>query len=146
MHPGPRSRQRLTYAIAAVALTVAAVFAFAGPARADVAAYAWPSSVAQGDSVGIYVSTDAPFVSLIIYRRGADFVQMAEYDSLPGINQTVPPSVWSVGCGWRVTKRVPIPANWPSGVYEAYASAPGYGSYYGIFTVREDDPGSTSRI
>src|SRR5262245_25209706 len=111
-----------------------------------VQAYAWPTSVDQGDSVNIYVSTTEPAIDMYIYRRGSSLVQMAYYPGLPGRDQVIPASVWANGCGWIVTKRVPIPATWPSGVYYALCQAPGVGSWYAIFTVREDQPGSTASI
>lgn len=117
-----------------------------GAGSMTLEAYAWPVSVAQGETVGVYVSTDQPFFNVFVSREGASSVSYATYLSLPGPLQAVPDSAWATGCGWAPSLLIPIPESWPSGVYYALVAVPGLGSRYAIFTVRESQPGSTARI
>jgi hypothetical protein len=118
--------------------------AAAGPFVAE--GYAWPPCVAQGDTVGLYVSTDGNFFDLEVRRLGYASVPHYQEAHLPGLLQTVPDSAWSEGCGWVPSKLLPIPSFWKSGVYEveikpqAGVSSPAYA----LFVVREDDPAHSS--
>jgi hypothetical protein len=122
------------------------VFLLPNPLRSAVLdGYAWPPSVAQGDTLGLYVSCDAPAFDIEIVREGAATVSYLVIPGLPGVLQAVPDSAW-LGAGWSQTCAVAIPPEWPSGVYYARLLAPGISVRHAVFVVREDAPGSTARI
>src|SRR5262245_54191523 len=108
--------------------------------------YAWPTSVLQGDTVSICFSCNQPKVQLQIFRYGATNVRYAFYDSVAVSLQAVPDSAYLKGCNWTPTLRVPIPDNWPSGVYAAQVFMLGGITCHAMFVVKERYPASTSRI
>jgi len=112
----------------------------------SVDAYAWPPSVAQGDTVGLYASTDANWLNLTIHRVGEDTTSYYSAHHLAGVQQVVPDSVWETGCGWSPTLLLPVPETWPSGLYLAEFRTNGESKWedYAVFVVREDDPASSS--
>lgn len=138
---------RISLPAAAALAVLAAPLAGPGPSGAAVVeGYAWPSSVAQGETVGVYVSTDQPFYNLYVSREGGASVLYASYPSLPGTLQPAPENAFALGCDWSPSLRLPIPDSWPSGVYYVRISVPSVLTRYAIFTVRENQPGSTARI
>lgn len=108
--------------------------------------YAYPPSVAQGDSIGIYVSTDAPAFDLRIRRDSPHSGIRLSAGAIPGREQPVRPAPWENGCGWGASYTVAIPPDWPSGVYLCDLSVGTQVLGHALFTVREDQPGSTSAI
>jgi hypothetical protein len=108
--------------------------------------YVVPCSVAQGETVSICVSTDVVAFDVQILRVGARDVVVYEAAGVPGFVQAVPESAWA-GCDWIPSLQVPIPDDWPSGVYQvALIPDTPFGTRYATFTVYEDSPGSTGRI
>lgn len=122
----------------------ATILAMSGSGVPFVEGYAWPPSVAQGDTVNVCVSTDAASYDVEVLRLGLVETPMLSMSALPGFVQAVPGSAWA-GCDWDVSFTVPVGADWPSGVYAARLTAP-LSLGHAIFIVREDDPGSTARI
>ena len=112
----------------------------------SIEGYVWPPSAVQGDTVGIYVSTDTTSYDIRILREGASTVQYLEILGLPGVSQVTQVCAWVEGSGWILSHALPIPTDWPSGVYFAELTAPGADTSYAVFTVVEDAPGSTGSI
>ena len=132
------SPHRCLLAAAATLLPAAANATF-------VEGYAWPPSVAQGDTVGLHVSTDAAQFDIEVLREGRNSVSYLTVTGVPGVEHAVPDSAWQ-GCNWPVSYRLAVPASWPSGVYVAKLTAPLANTEHAVFIVKEDVPGSTSRI
>jgi hypothetical protein len=110
-----------------------------------IEAYVSPISVAQGDTIDVHVSIDAPSFDLRILREGFLTVEYLSIDDVPGFAQATPDSAWE-GAGWSPTVSIAIQPDWPSGLYVVELSEPGFWTSFAVFTVREDDPGSTARI
>lgn len=118
----------------------------AGVARAvTLDAYAWPPSVAQGDTVSLCISSSEPTVQVQIIRYGQYTTQVARYDSVLVGEQAVRDSAYAIGCDWTASLRIAIPDSWPSGVYAARVVPSGY-TRYAPFVVRARNPGLTSRL
>ena len=117
-----------------------------GRGAVPIEGYAWPASVVQGDTVGIYVSSTNPILTIDIMREGATQVLMQRFTDVPAFEQAVPESAWATGCGWAPTLQIPIPDSWPSGIYEAKFIGTTFQGTYAVFTVLENDPGSTGSI
>jgi len=128
--------------------TVLMLTVLAPVARADVRldAYAFPTSVVQGDSVWVFVSTDASAFDLRIQRDAAIPVIVLTVENLPGRSQIVPRNAPENGCSWSASYGLRIPPTWPSGVYICELSVGGRTAGHAIFTLRERVPGSTARI
>lgn len=139
----------LSIGVRHLAILGAAAWLLAGVSpAAGTSLYAWPPSVAQGETVGIYVSTDRTTFALDIIREGANPTTFATFDNLPGAVQSVPDRVWEVGCGWEPSLLIRIPESWPSGPYLARFAVRGetVPRSEAVFIVKEDDPGSTASI
>ena len=112
----------------------------------SLGAYAWPMSVQQGDTVGIYVSVRGTSYSLSVRREGATRVEYAHFNGLPAVVQPLPAdSVYSRGCNWNPAVRIAIPDTWPSGVYTALVIGQDT-TFSALFVLRERHPGTTSRM
>jgi hypothetical protein len=134
------------------------VTAITPPAAAFIAGYPTASSVIQGDTLELHVSTDQPTYDLIIEDAFDSELVYASLPALPAERQAVPDSAFAWGCGWPVSVSMPIDGTWPSGVYYArliaavatprgaMAGAVGADTSFVTFVVREDDPGSQSPI
>jgi hypothetical protein len=109
-------------------------------------AYVFPNSVAQGDSVRIYVSTDAPTFDLRIFRDAPTPSTQLAINGISGRNQTVPAKSWEAGCGWSPTVAFAVPQGWPSGVYFCEMTVGGAVAGRALFTLRERVPGSTATV
>jgi len=108
--------------------------------------YCSHTSIRAGDSLAIMVSTNppSPFV-LDLYRlgyyQGKGGRHLGQWGPFKGLTQPDPP----VGeerlreCRWEPSVKVPIPKDWPSGVYlgKLTAEREGLQSYI-IFIVRDD--------
>lgn len=141
MHAPSRTVVSLALLIGALLVSVAAPCADA----LVLDAYAWPPSVAPGDTVRIYVSCSEPTYDLEIYRDGATRQTVLTQSALPGGVQSVPDSAYAKGCDWNPSVVVPIPANWKSGVYVAELDVPDT-LENAVFVVREANPGSGAPI
>jgi len=122
----------------------------AGAARADepIEGYATPLSVVQGDTVRLHVSSTESASQIRILASWNSGV-VATYPSVPTAAYAVPESAYAYGAGWPVTLAIPVPGSWVSGIYYAELLPAGHplsDRRYCVFVVREDQPGSTSRI
>ncbi|HET7236929.1 MAG TPA: N,N-dimethylformamidase beta subunit family domain-containing protein, partial [Actinomycetota bacterium] len=79
-------------------------------------AYTSPSSVAAGETVGLYVSTDAPGFEVEIAREGAER-EVVWRDFGTADLHPVPEDASASGCGWPVALEVPTGADWRSAYY-----------------------------
>lgn len=130
---------------------VAALILPAGSApervHAVIEGYAWPVSVAPGDSVSLSVSTDAASFDVAVFRIGARDVLFWSGEDLAGVLQPVPDSSWA-GCDWPAAARLEVAPDWPSGVYRARFAPDGLvaAASYALFTVVASEPGAGARI
>lgn len=132
---------------AAAALLAPALLMPPGRAAAQIHdAYVYPNSVSQGDTVTLYVTSDAATFDVSVYRTTTQSAPYATWTGLPGFVQAVPESAYAYGCRWASALEIAVGRDWPSGVYIVRVLHPLGWWRFGIFTVREDDPGSTSRI
>lgn len=130
-----------------VPLLICLAVASAASASDSLEAYVRPISTAQGESVELCVSTTESAFDVTVVRIGGTDEVLWTAAGVPGQVQAVPDSAWA-GCGWSPSITIPVAVDWPSGVYEARVSPSGYPTVirYALFTVREDEPGSTSRV
>ena len=112
--------------------------------------YATTLSVAQGEPVGLAVSTDAKTFSVEVGRLGAEFTPVWSRDGLPGTKYPVPRDVSSHGCRWPEAVRIPVGQAWKSGYYTARLRATGPDgkavSSEAYFIVRPAQPGRDATI
>lgn len=124
---------------------------------AFIEGYADAISVAAGEEIGLHISTDAEQFDIEIYREGAESRLMVRIEGLPGALHPVPAEAYARGCGWPAAHRLAIPADWPSGAYEArliVRQRPrGFQHWCDLtalhrafFVVRAADPSATSPI
>ena len=120
--------------------------------------YASASSIPQGGSLDLYVSTAIPAYDIQISREGPSGRElMMTLTDMPGAYYECGPvgvpagqEDVDLGCDWPVAYTLDVPADWPSGIYVADLldedDSPGdFGSYI-FFIVTEDQPGSTASI
>jgi hypothetical protein len=112
----------------------------------EIEGYASLTSVDAGDSIALYVSTNALSYSIDVFRMGyyAELGGRRVLQTIerPGTIQTTPApdADGMVECDWVEPYVLQIPTDWVSGVYLAKLteSEGGYQSYI-VFVVREDD-------
>ena len=109
-------------------------------------AYVFPNSVAQGDSVRIYVSTDAPTFDLRIFQDAPTPSTQLEMRGISGRDLAVPAQAWQEGCGWSPAVAITVPPAWPSGMYICEMTVGARVAGHALFTVRERVPGSTAAV
>jgi len=111
-----------------------------------ISGYAGVTSVAQGESIDLHVSTMDTSYDLQIYRMGwyggLGGRLMGTISDLPGHDYPTPapdPVTGTVDCNWPVGYQLNIPSTWTSGVYLAklIGSSSKYQSYI-PFVVRDD--------
>ncbi len=112
--------------------------------------YATALSVAQGEPVGLAVSTDAKTFSVEVGRVGSDFVPIWKREGLLGTKSPIPRDVSSRGCRWPETLKVPVGETWKSGYYVAKLRTTDLGvkpvTSDAYFIVRSARPGRDSKI
>ncbi len=127
------------------------------PTAPYVAGYANPLSVAPKESVDIHLSTNAPYVHLVVERIGRANHQVYEQTNLSGKEHPIPDRASSDGCQWPVAFSLPIPPDWQSGYYqvtltttaerrEADVEAAVTSTGKLFFVVRAATPGKNSKI
>lgn len=110
--------------------------------------YASAASVVQGGAIDLHISSDCAAFDINVFREGAtkELIRV-----IPGVSAGSYPCANSeLGCAWPVAYTLEIPRDWRSGLYAVQLTEPGetaggQGEYI-LFVVREDMPGSTSRI
>ena len=85
-----------------------------GAARGAIEAYAWPTSVIQGQSVALYISSASDPITVEIFREGVAAVRVFNA-VVQGIEvQPVSPNAWSAGAGWIPRFESPLPRPGPA--------------------------------
>ena len=119
--------------------------------------YSGKVSYAAGEEVAFHISTTADKFALEINRIGATNVTLLRTNNVPGSEHPIPENASSHGCGWPVSYRFRLPAEWPSGYYEVRLRAEDRGGNYThrgrrtaesdfFFVVRPSEPGKRTRI
>lgn len=105
--------------------------------------YANLTSVPQGGALELHVATSvSPFELEVVNLVRPDAVLHRQTLSATPRDCT---GLSEAGCGWPVTTVLNVPQNWPSGYYAArFPTA--FGTRNIFFVVRENVPGSTSRM
>jgi hypothetical protein len=117
-----------------------------------VEGYATTLSVAQGEPVGLAVSTNAKTYSVEVGRLGATFEKVWSSEGIEGHENPVPRDASSRGCHWPVALTIPVGSSWKSGYYVArlkatdptQAGKPAASEAY--FIVRPAHPGRDAKI
>ena len=97
----------------------------------------------------MHVSTSAAKYSAAIRRVGAEPKLVWSEQGLPGPQHPTPADASLRGCGWPVAVRVPVAANWKSGVYSLELCGEGPAAAAKtetFFIVRAAEPGQRARI
>lgn len=119
--------------------------------------YADQRSVAQGEEIGLHISTSAALFSAKIHRVGQDKTLVWQAKNLRGAQHGIPEDASAKGCGWPLTLKVKTSSEWKSGYYEVTLRAEDPGGKWTHrsthlaessvwFIVRQAKPGETSRI
>ena len=115
------------------------------PAASQISGYASSTSVAHGETVNLFVSTNDPTYTIEIFRTGwydgLGGRRMTEAVERTGIQQVVPSADANgmIECNWTNPYAVTIPADWLSGVYLAkLTGVPSGNQSYIMFVVRDD--------
>jgi hypothetical protein len=127
------------------------------PAPFFIEGYASQLSVAQGEEIGLHVSTSEEKYDIEITRLGAERVVVWQKAGVVGICHPIPEDASAQGCQWPESIRIPVAANWKSGYYEVTfrtADRGGKWTHRGsrkaegsaFFIVRQAKPGSHSKI
>ncbi|MBU6277244.1 MAG: hypothetical protein KGQ61_11460 [Planctomycetes bacterium] len=122
-----------------------------------VEGYAGRVSLRPGEELTLHVSTSAPAFAVEIARIGATREVVFSKEGVAGSEAPIPEQASAAGCGWPAALRLPVPAEWKSGYYEAvFRVADGGGRYVQrgrrtaeascFFIVRPAVPGATSKI
>ncbi|MBN1284043.1 MAG: hypothetical protein JXB47_01450 [Anaerolineae bacterium] len=114
----------------------------------DIEGFAYPPSVAKGETVDIFVNTTAPNFDLFVYRSGyyggaggrlVETVEGVEGTAQPACNADLPTGLTSCA-NWQVSHSLTVPEDWVSGVYTAKLVRPDTGGEgYALFVVRDDE-------
>jgi hypothetical protein len=85
---------------------------------AHVAGYAWPQSVARGESVALHLSARGGPVEVEVARIGLarDVLWRTTLDDVG--DHPLPPDAATHGCRWPAAVDIPVGGDWPSGFYE----------------------------
>ncbi|MCH7974832.1 MAG: T9SS type A sorting domain-containing protein, partial [Bacteroidetes bacterium] len=107
--------------------------------------YADKLSVAQGETLTLYISSDVTKFPISIFKMGASVQFIMESDSVIGIVQSVRDSSFWFGVNWSPTYSFVIPQAWTPGVYRAEYPITSDTTAAIIFIVKEDSLGSYSK-
>jgi len=127
------------------------------PVALFIEGYSSKTSVAQGEAVGLCVSTSAAKFDIEVARLGLQRAVVWKQVGVPGQEQVVPEDASPNGCRWAESVTVPVGADWKTGFYEVVlraADAGGKWSHRGrrtaessaFFVVRAAKPGATAKI
>lgn len=119
-------------------------FLLCSEAKAQSDGYLSSLSVAQGEKLRFYISTDKPKFDLAIYKLGVVKKEVITLRDIPGEIQAVTDSAFINGCNWKISKEIVIPYSWSSGVYEADLPSADTVKKL-IFVVREKTLGAHSK-
>ncbi len=128
------------------------------PPGLSIEVYPEKQSVAPGDELQLHTSTTANEYSLEIARLGSERRVVFQKAKIPGGgSHPIPESASSHGCNWPISFRMPIPADWPTGYYQATLRITDSGGKYvarsrrtaesdTFFVVRSGEPGKDTKI
>jgi hypothetical protein len=85
-------------------------------------AYCTPSSVAPGEPVSLYVSTDLGRFAVEIIREGADREVVWKGEGTTTLHEA-PPDAASNGCGWPIALEIPTDPTWRSAYHSVTVTA-----------------------
>ena len=102
-------------------------------------------SVAQGETLTFYLSSDVTKFPITIFKLGAAVQFVMESDSVVGIVQSVRDSSFWYGANWDTTFQFQIPLTWEPGIYRAEYPITTDTAAAIIFIVKEDSLGSYSK-
>ncbi|WP_395739258.1 N,N-dimethylformamidase beta subunit family domain-containing protein [Prosthecobacter sp.] len=142
--------------IFALLFTVSAVYA-TEPTPLFIEGYASLRSIAQGEEIGMHVSTTAAKYEIEVARLGVTREVVWKKADVPGAAYAVPEDASANGCRWPESVRVPCGEKWKSGYYEVVFRAADVGGKWthrgkrtaessAWFIVREAKPGTSSKI
>ncbi|WP_435010491.1 N,N-dimethylformamidase beta subunit family domain-containing protein [Tundrisphaera lichenicola] len=127
------------------------------PPSLTVEGYTDRLSYVAGDTVELHVSTTSARYSIEVARLGAESKVVLNQAEIAGGSYPIPENASNQGCGWPVSHRITIPADWKSGYYNVRLKvADGGGKYVGrnrrtaevdlFFILRSATPGRDSSI
>jgi len=87
-------------------------------------------SYSPGETAGFHISTSTSQYSIEIARLGAQRKVFWQRSQIPGTCHPVPEDASSHGCRWPRELTLEIPADWPSGYYEAILRVEDDGGQY----------------
>ncbi|MCP3936487.1 MAG: hypothetical protein GY708_14060 [Actinomycetia bacterium] len=106
----------------------------------DIEGYCGKLSYVWGETVELHVSTRSATFDVVVERWGSDRTEVWRSDSLEGTFLEPPTGADSNGCGWPVSVRIPVEADWRSGFYlvtlVAHGADPGSELGHAGFVVR----------
>ncbi len=111
--------------------------------------YASQVSIAQGEEIGLHLSSSQPQVNVHIERLGPTAQTLMQQDNVATSPQPIPDRASSDGCKWPESIRIKTDDTWPSGYYRATLTAIADGKDVRsslFFIVRARQPGSRSKI
>jgi hypothetical protein len=100
-------------------------------------AYCWPASVASGEGVGLFVSTDAGPVDVEVAREGAEHEVVWRAEGIRAGHHEPPEDASAAGCGWPAATEIAVGSHWRSG-YHAVTIRAGDERAEAFFAVRPD--------
>jgi hypothetical protein len=128
----------------------ALIEATAASGAGTIEGYTDRTGYVQGDTVTLHVSCATPTWDLQVIRVQDPWWAyegvVLEVNDIPGVDQPMPTFRPWEGAGWAPTTSFTVDPAWPSGQYIARMTAEDGDQHVHPFVVREDEPGSTSRI
>ena len=128
------------------------------PPGLSIEGYPDHESVAPGEELALHTSTTAGEYSVEIARLGAERKVVFQQAKIPGGGfHAIPEHASANGCGWPITFKMPVPADWASGYYQVVFRVTDGGGRFVVrnrrvaeadafFIVRPAEPGKNSKI
>ncbi len=128
------------------------------PPGLQIEAYPDRISVVAGDPLAFHTSTTASEYSIEIARLGAKREVVFQKSRIPGGGlHPIPENASANGCGWPVTYKTTVPADWKSGYYSVTFKVADNGGKFVVrnrrtaeaesfFVVRPSQPGTGAKI
>jgi len=105
--------------------TVAEKWWFEFPSGTDPEIWCYTDELSydRGDDVHFHVHTTAKTYSVVIYRDGAELLEVHRSDGHRGVIQSTAADCSEQGCNWPPSLSVLVGEDWPSGGYVAHLTA-----------------------
>ena len=119
------------------------------PNDLEVWGYTDKMSYAPGDEVALHVNTTADTFEIEIQRDGGTLETVMTKSGIKGGYHETPIECYEKGCGWPVSHRFTIPADWKSGGYIIVLRVERDGQVIeqdAWFTLRAKNPGANADI